>query len=86
MCVAQFRDYCKASRFQIDKKFGGEISMQDDLQNKNVQVGQYIEYKNEDGKVYQSVYYRTDLKQLKKLAKSGNSYARKHLENLSVEK
>lgn len=70
MCVAQFREYCKASQFK--KNYSNEY--QNDLKDTTKEVGVYIEYKN-----MPDVHYVTDLKKMKQLAKSGNQYAINHL-------
>ncbi len=81
MCVAQFREYCKASRFQIDAEYGGDESFDKDIEDENLQVSDYIRYYNDRGECYQAVYYRTDLTKMKNLAEMGNEYAKNHLDN-----
>lgn len=78
MCVSQFRDYCAASKVQVD---GGDFSRETDLKNPDVEVKPdfWMDYKDASGNVWQSVYYRTDLRKMRQLAKSGNQYAIAHL-------
>ena len=66
MCVAQFRDYCSASKFKINYN----NQYEKDLNNKDIIVGQYFVY---EGKP--DAYYVTDLKKMKELAKNNNPYA-----------
>lgn len=63
MCVAQYRDYCNASKFRYS-------SRESDMNNKDLKVkkGTYY-YKGRNW------YYVTDLNQMKRLAKQGNEYA-----------
>lgn len=68
MCVSQFRDYCKASRFKHDNR-------RVDMNDKSLEVRQET-FRYAD----RSYYYVTDLNEMNKLAKSGNEYALKHLE------
>ena len=81
MCVTQFTEYCNASRFQID---GGDRNFEQDWDDPDIEVrpGSWTPYRREDGTIYQAVYYRTDLKELKRLAKLGNPYAISHLSKL----
>lgn len=67
MCVAQFRDYCKASKFKYN-------SREADMDNKDLKVkaGTY-HYKGRNW------YYVTDLNEMKRLAKQGNKYAIKEV-------
>ena len=82
MCVSQFRAYCAASNIQVD---GGDFSRKTDMENPDVEVKKdfYEQYRDENGRVWQSVYYRTDLRKMRQLAKNGNAYAIAHLENLA---
>ena len=82
MCVSQFRAYCAASNIQVD---GGDFSRETDLKNPDVEVKKdfYEQYRDENGRVWQSVYYRTDLRKMRQLAKNGNAYAIAHLANLA---
>jgi len=78
MCVSQFRAYCAASNIQVD---GGDFSRKTDMENPDVEVKKdfYEQYRDENGRVWQSVYYRTDLRKMRQLAKNGNAYAIAHL-------
>jgi len=73
MCVSQFRDYCNASYFKRDE-YG---CFEKDLKDGNIEMpfGAYYDYGN------YSVYYITDLKIMRRLAKQGNRYALKYLNN-----
>ena len=74
MCVEHFREYCNASYFKVDEKG----SFERDLNDPNMEFfgGAYFHYSD-----IHSVYYVTDLKQIKRLAKQGNMYAINHLNN-----
>lgn len=67
MCVSQFRDYCKASKF----KYSDRIN---DLKDKDLEVkkGTYHYHGN-------NYYYVTDKKELRRLAENGNEYAKKQI-------
>ena len=67
MCVSQFRDYCKASKF---KHSNYEV----DSKDKNLIVRKETKWYN--GRCY---YYVTDLRELRKLALQNNEYAKKQL-------
>ena len=72
MCVAQFRDYCNASKFQGD--FDNQYEK--DVNNKYKRVGIYLTYENQTNH-----YYVTDLKKMDDLAKNGNPYAIREMDN-----
>ena len=74
MCVTQFREYCKASRFKAN--FDNILEL--DKKNKNFDVGVLLKYKNQVDH-----YYVTDLLKMNKLAKNNNEYAIKHLKKIN---
>jgi len=77
MCVAQFREYCNSSHFKRDENG----SFEKDLKDKNIELnGVYIHYSD-----CNSVYYVTDLKKMRQLAKTGNQYAINHLKKYEEE-
>jgi hypothetical protein len=71
MCVAQFRDYVNASKFQTD--WEGQNRFEKDLENPDIEVSHYRVTENGQG-----VYYKTDLKKMRRLAEQGNAYAINH--------
>jgi len=70
MCVSQFRDFCKVSKFN-------HSNYESDLKDKSLIVKKGTKWYNG-----RPNYYVTDLKKLKQLAKLNNEYAIKALENL----
>ena len=72
MCVAQFREYVNVSKFQTD--WEGQNRFDKDMANPDIEVNHYRITDSGQG-----VYYRTDLKKMRQLAKQGNIFAINHL-------
>ena len=63
MCVAQFREHCKASSFRHSTR-------EEDMKNKDLKVRKETWYHNK-----RQWHYVTDLKELRRLANQGNEFA-----------
>ena len=72
MCVAQFRDYCAASRIKYDDS-GDHLDA--DLSNPDIIVNRWRRFDPCFSGNIRTAYFVTDLKALRRLAKQGNQYA-----------
>ena len=72
MCVSQFRDYCKASRFATR---GSMTSTEE-----TTRYSPYLaKFEGVDGTSIETRLYVTDTKEMQRLAKMNNPYAIKYL-------
>jgi len=77
MCVSEFRDYCNASKYKTDDNG----SFYKDSRDKNFEVSNFKSYRHDNGDVYQSVYYITDIRKMRQLANGSNRYAKQFIKD-----